>query len=1034
MPRLLGNIARGGQSAPRFDARGEVIDFEAKIERLQALLSSHFEGLRAARGDAAIYLLEHGLSSEELDSLLRVLRASLAVRRIESGWWAAHPLPLLVGATEVGYVYRGTGTDFWPIFAERFGDTSLADRTALSGLFQRSAKRFGLAEPADTAWNRAFCHIAWPVLHAILPLELHRSLARALRDVRAHLDVAAGDAELVGPVRNRAHLAGGVRLIAWLDDQRTAAAVIRHFLRPAGQHAIATSALARIAADLARDETANDAMREARKRQKALESEPAPRARRRPAATETRIAPLVLRSVDQRWSLAVKIPQMDQAARESARSALDAIRWRALLWSQGRPVPGRNIFSAFPVPVSVETLPDPDTPLLGEMAALPLSQEAKEFLGSLRVRTSPPLLFSDIAADGDALQMLGESVSDSGRYILLVGADQRPVPSAESLGRVAGLRAFRVDPSQSDASNWLAELGFAVRRAAHFAWLGNPEVEQHRPTRRFRRGSALAFEVAVGEGPCEARLIGPDGARDGIAGQNRIIGAFTPDGPGRYVIEYGGGEKATFEVVDDVDETPLLTVDIDAVTGAISDLADRQATLRFDGAATLQEANVELRLLCDGREAARASGVLPDTPCRLFGSDALWDQLLGTEALERLLGAKSAELRVSVRGLLEASFPFEQTVAPFSWQADDGGKLTACDEVGALSLFASRAQAPLKIETAAETRDGEDVTLFRAGRDGPLQFGGHCVGPSRWSSANAPAIGRPQRLLRQFQGGDAQSADGSSVVDALIAWSAASVDHPVTQYRRGQVVHLLEQWMVEQSCGPVWAQRERSLARNRNKSLGRAFLGACAQLRIGYADVALSPEQRALLDRILLRLMEERALPITLETSQAGIDDDLASGLDELFNEAYETLAERIESVGDVPPYDPAEDVDVGEANDRWEQALRHAASESALIELIDLVRPLGGAESLGLADFESMLPDDVIDLLQAWIARNQPQHLARRWNRDLIEAAYWLFARPAIAARLSWRAAAERLLADRFSARAVRYVALRSSEARAGQ
>jgi hypothetical protein len=180
--------------------------------------------------------------------------------------------------------------------------------------------------------------------------------------------------------------------------------------------------------------------------------------------------------------------------------------------------------------------------------------------------------------------------------------------------------------------------------------------------------------------------------------------------------------------------------------------------------------------------------------------------------------------------------------------------------------------------------------------------------------------------------------------------------------------------------------------------------------------------------------MDERALPIRLEASQAGVDDDLASGLDELFNEAYEILAERIESVGDIPPYDPAEDVDVGETNDRWEQALRHATSESALIELVDLVRPLDGAETLSLADFESMLPDDVIDLLQDWILRNQPQHFARRWNRELIEAAYWLFARPAIAARLSWRAAAERLLADRFSARAVRYAALRSSEARAGQ
>ena len=106
---------------------------------------------------------------------------------------------------------------------------------------------------------------------------------------------------------------------------------------------------------------------------------------------------------------------------------------------------------------------------------------------------------------------------------------------------------------------------------------------------------------------------------------------------------------------------------------------------------------------------------------------------------------------------------------------------------------------------------------------------------------------------------------------------------------------------------------------------------------------------------------------------------------------------------------------------------LRAAASQAEFVELVHLLRPLEAGDALSRADFETMLPDDVIDLVTDWIAHNGPAHLARSWNRELVEVAYWLFAKPAVAARLNWRAAIRRMLADSFSARAIRYAALRS-------
>ena len=319
---------------------------------------------------------------------------------------------------------------------------------------------------------------------------------------------------------------------------------------------------------------------------------------------------------------------------------------------------------------------------------------------------------------------------------------------------------------------------------------------------------------------------------------------------------------------------------------------------------------------------------------------------------------------------------------------------------------------------------------FRAGHGRPLQGGGYCVGPRIWRSTKTDVARKPERLLRQFDGARERAADCRGVVDALIGWAAAGVDHPVTQFRRGQIVRQLESWMVEQLCGNAWAEQETRLAKRRGTSFVGAFLSACAQLQVGYCDVGLSRAQRAFLDRILTRLIEARALPITLETSREPIDEDLAIALDELFNDAYSLLCEEIEYVGDRCPFSPDDDVDVGEVSENWDRALRAAAREAALIELVDLIRPLDAGDALSLADFESMLPDDVVELLHDWIAKNRPAHHARQWNRDLVESAYWLFARPAVAARLSWKAATERLLADAFSARAIRYAALRASSA----
>lgn len=745
---------------------GGHIGGETEIEWLHASLTVHFEELRGARGDGPLYLLEHGLSGADLEAVLRTTQYCLRHHRIEGSWWHLYPLPLLVAATEIGYTYRGTGTDFWPIFARRLEEIPLSDRSALSNLFRQSADRFGLATPADSPWNRAFCHIAWPVLHAILPIELHRPLARALRDVRAHLDLNGSDSALIAPIRHRALLAGGGRLSAWLEDQRTAASVVRQFLDSNQQHATANSALTRIAADLEKDEIASAALREARKRQKAFTIQPTRRGRGKTADSETRFVTLLLRTTDQGLTLALKFPQLDSIAREAARVALEAIRWRAFLWGQGRPVPGRNIFSDYPLQLSVSTLPSADVALIESADNLPLSQETREFLGSLRVNTTSPILFSDFSADGDAFQRSSRTVINNHCIVLL--AQEQPPASAKSLGSVAGLRAYRISAHEPDGTAWLSRYGYSARQSAQLTWLGDPEIEQYRPIRRFQKGSYVAFEITGTSPEFGVQLVAPDGGRSHLVGTARVLAGFRAEQIGTYELCYGAGESTAFEVTTEGDVADLIDVDIDAGAGTIGTLAERQVALRFESEATLQEGEVELRLLCDGREFSRANSTLADTPCRLTGDDPIWDALLGPETLERLLDARTAELRVLIHGLVDTSFQFEHVAVAFAWHRDATGDLMAINETGELTMFASLSNDPLSVMPVAVHDSDSHIRLYRAGNKVPLLTGGLCIGPTIWHANGAHTAKSPTRLLRQFDSGRSDAADARSVVESLI--------------------------------------------------------------------------------------------------------------------------------------------------------------------------------------------------------------------------------------------------------------------------
>lgn len=137
-------------------------------------LAEHFANLSRERGELPVFAIEHGLDDLALEALRRsVSRHVEEDPQLAGAAWSWRYLPLVVVATEVGYRYRGTGTDFWPVLALELGiDAGHTFRTGLSRLFELGHRSARLARPGDSPWERHFPHISWPIGNSLVPLEI----------------------------------------------------------------------------------------------------------------------------------------------------------------------------------------------------------------------------------------------------------------------------------------------------------------------------------------------------------------------------------------------------------------------------------------------------------------------------------------------------------------------------------------------------------------------------------------------------------------------------------------------------------------------------------------------------------------------------------------------------------------------------------------------------------------------------------------------------------------------------------------------
>jgi hypothetical protein len=141
-------------------------------------LAEHFGNLASDRKDVPLFALEHGLAPAELLALQSTLRAHIRVSAPNRD----HKLAWTVYAAEIGYGYAGN--EFWQTFEkETPGWTLNGNRDWIRDAFVAFQRKFGGAKPSGS-WAEHFSIIAWPITHAVLPLDLQQQLARILYELR----------------------------------------------------------------------------------------------------------------------------------------------------------------------------------------------------------------------------------------------------------------------------------------------------------------------------------------------------------------------------------------------------------------------------------------------------------------------------------------------------------------------------------------------------------------------------------------------------------------------------------------------------------------------------------------------------------------------------------------------------------------------------------------------------------------------------------------------------------------------------------
>lgn len=983
-------------------------------------LDERYRSLRDSR-KGPVFFIEHGLSEEEVDNLVADVCQSLDAHPLESGWWHSKSLPLIVSATEVGYRYRGSGTDFWPALEVKFGvHISVSDRKRIRDLFAKASKAYRGVKPPVTPWAEAFHFIAWPITHALVPLEFHRLLALTLANLRVNV-VSLSDDDLYRAIKLAAYSSSS-RFSTFLKDAALVVAVTR-ILMGGNCPELCSEVMQRISKDISADQVARRGVAAARRFQQTVQKPT------KPQAFQSSISgSLQLRRHDGSMLLEAVFPPVQAALQSRLRRALRRRRYAAHLWGISARVPSEQLLSGLPFIVKLPSVPPDGAELIPSLDQVGLDQDLREVLSSFALDISPPLLFG--IASGEELlgrRVRGPNISGHRKYWLLSRSNEGP-KDCPVLGEVGPYICHLLDPEEDTAFDVLTGLGFQVRFGISVGFAGAPPLDREAPVPVFVAGDQRlvvpqhvppeGLRVQVGEE--EVHLTGDEVVSVIVERGDQTLRVSAGDESREFVFHGNSSHRITAPVTCSV--TPR--------TDTMSVQALLRGSLGFAIECFAPLKGVELTAVIEfGGRMLHATAPLGPLPCSVSSDQEPFATLLDDKTRGLLAQAPSLALRLSVGHLCTYSLVLEQRVGPCWWQYAEDGEAKLESEVGDISYGSVAATDPTAppvsglISALNETRLLAPIGLDVSEYGGAAQFNTLCVAPNR-ARIEAPFIKKP-RLVRRLRAGNG-ALGLEDLVESYLRWTLAESRTLIAEMRRRQVSELLDGWFAELCCGEEWGRREAALG---GADPWEAFFKVCDGTGFGRDSyVKLSREDETEVTRIAIREIRRVQPDLWVRVGPpCDLEADDYDAFDMAFAHAYRELADKYIKQGRDDLAEEIAEADPGEAPDEWDTHLARVKPMVAIHPLAAMLLPSDSAHGLMSLEPSLMTLDELAEELFTW-GRSARKALAGSVpSADTFKAILALWIEPEVAASLDWRSALDTALVERAVSRAARYLALRS-------
>ena len=990
---------------------------------LQRLLDHKYHALRESR-IGPIYFIEHGLSEDEVVELFAEVSHYLEVQSIESGWWQANCLPLLVAATEVGYRYRGCGTDFWPVLEAEIGVLiSATDRQRIRDLFASAAKIYRGALPPATPWAQAFHLIAWPITHALVPLEFHRPLALTLANLRANVAELSDD-ELHRAIRIAASNLSA-RFWTLLEDAALVVAVTRSLLSLDSAE-LCRETMERIAVDLASDQVARRAVAVARRIQQTAPERTAP-----PLSSTAALPPitgsLFLRRRDSAMTLEAAFPLMHADLQTRLRRALRHRRYAARLWGVSARIPSEQLLSGLPFTVKLTTAPPEDAELLPDLDQVDIDQELRNVLAAIKLDVAHPLLFAVASDEELGRRVRGPNISGHRKYWLLSEAGEGP-QRCPALEQVGPYDCHLLDPEEEAAQAVLRDLGFHVSFGVSVGFAGSLPLERDAPVPVFAAGDLQI--VVPRRAPPEGLTVQVGDEQVHLQG-DEVATVVVEQGDHTLRVSNGNEErKYKFRGTPSPRSVPPVTCSIVPRSGDLTVQALLRGALdvAVESFAPLEGLELTVEIEASGRRLF-ATAPLGPLPCSVSSEQESFATLLDDETRGLLAQAPSVTLRLSVGRLCSRSMVLEQRVRPCWWERAGDGTVALMSEMGVLpfgwipATAPAAWPAPVLDNTLEEAQLLTPIDLEVSEYGAGAQFTTLCIAPSQ-VRLEAPAIKRPHLARCRRAGPGALGLE--DVVESYLRWSLAETSTFIAEIRRRQVTEVLNGWLTAICCGDEWARREAALW---DVDPWEALVRVCDETGLGRDSyIELSREDEVEVARLAVREIQLEIPDLWL---RVGHPSDMApedyEALDLACGRAYTKLADVYRKRGRESIASVIGEGDPGAVADEWESVLLRVKYTAELQPLAAMLIPSDLANSLVSLEPSMMTLDELTEDLAAY-AQNARRALAGSVPQaNTLKAILALWIEPEAAASLDWRNALDVLLAERSIARAARYLALRS-------